>query len=104
MDMLPEGNEIPRTTYEAKKIVCPMGLKFEKIHACKNDCILFHGENAGKEECPKCGTSRYKRRTDEGDDGEETCRRVPRKVCWYFPIIPRLKHLFATSKDAPLLS
>ena len=31
IDMLPEGNEIPRTTYEAKKIVCPMGLKFEKI-------------------------------------------------------------------------
>ena len=44
MVMLPEGNEIPRTTYEAKKIVCPMGLKFEKIHACKNDCILFRGD------------------------------------------------------------
>ena len=25
-DMFPEGNQIPRTTYEAKKIVCPMGL------------------------------------------------------------------------------
>ena len=29
--MFPKGNQIPRTTYEAKKIVCPMGLKFEKI-------------------------------------------------------------------------
>jgi hypothetical protein len=29
--------------------------------------------------------------------------RVPRKVSWYIPIIPRLKHLFATSKDARLL-
>ena len=81
-----------------------MGLKFEKIHACKNDCILFHGENAGKEECPKCGTSRYKRRIDEGDDGEETRCRVPRNVAWYSPIIPRLKCLFATSMDARLLS
>ena len=58
--MLPEGNEIPRTTYEAKKIVCPMGLKFEKIHACKNDCILFHGDYEADTKCPKCGTSHYK--------------------------------------------
>ena len=98
-DMFPEGNQIPRTTYEAKKIVCPMGLKFEKIHACKNDCILFHGDNAALTEFPKCGTSRYKRRTDEGDDGEETHRRAHRKVAWYFSIIPRLKCLLTTSKD-----
>ena len=59
-DMFPEGNQIPRTTYEAKKIVCLMGLKFEKIHACKNDCILFYGDNVALTECPKCGTSHYK--------------------------------------------
>jgi len=29
--MLPEGNELPKTTYEAKQIVCPMGLEVEKI-------------------------------------------------------------------------
>jgi len=81
-----------------------MGLKFEKIHACKNDCILFHGDNVALTKCPNCGTSRYKWRTDEGDDSKETHRRVPSKVAWYFPIIPRLKRLFATSKDARLLS
>ena len=59
-DMFPEGNQIPRTTYEAKKIVCLMGLKFEKIHACKNDCILFYGDNVALTKCPKCGTSHYK--------------------------------------------
>jgi hypothetical protein len=31
-------------------------------------------------------------------------RKVPVKVVWYFPIIPRLKWLFATSKDARLLT
>ena len=25
--MLPEPNELPTTTYEAKKVVCPLGLK-----------------------------------------------------------------------------
>ena len=45
-DMLPEGNEIPKSTYDTKKIICPMGLEVEKIHACKNDCILFRCDNA----------------------------------------------------------
>jgi hypothetical protein len=57
-DMLHEGNELPKTTYEAKQIVCPMGLEVEKIDACKNDYILYHGkENAKLTECPECGVS-----------------------------------------------
>ena len=56
-DMFSEENEIPKTTYEAKKIICPMGLKFEKIDACKNNCILFNGDNKNATECPKCQTS-----------------------------------------------
>ena len=83
-----------------RRLFVQWDLKFKKIHACKNDCILFHGDNVALTECPKCGTSRYKQRTDEGDDGKEMRYRVPWKVAWYFPIIPRLKHLFATSKDA----
>jgi len=102
-DMLPEGNELPKTTYEAKQIVCPMGLEVEKIDACKNDCILYHGkENEKLTECPECGVSRYKRRNDRGD--EDKRHGAPWKVVWYFPIIPRLKRLFATAKDAQLLS
>ena len=59
-DMLPEGNEIPKTTYEAKQNICPLGLEVEKIHACKNDCILFRGDHANDTECQKCQTARYK--------------------------------------------
>ena len=102
-DMFPEENEIPKTTYEAKKIICPMGLKFEKIDACKNNCILFTGDNKNATECPKCQTSRYKQGTGEVV-GSMMRRKVPMKVVWYFPIIPRLKRLFATSKDAQLLT
>ena len=96
--MLPEGNEIPKSTYEAKKIICPMGLEVEKIHACKEDCILFRGDYKDLTECPKCGTSRYKCRNDGGDD--EKRYGAPQKVVWYFPIIPRLKRLFASIKEA----
>jgi len=100
-DMLPEGNEIPRSTYDAKKIICPMGLEVEKIHACKNDCILFRGDNADLTECPECGASRYKRRKDGGDDKRKNG--ASRKVAWYFPVIPHVNRMFASKKEAQLL-
>jgi hypothetical protein len=55
-DMLPQGKSIPETIYEAKQIICPLGLEVEKIHTCKNDCILYHGEEyEDLEKCPICG-------------------------------------------------
>ncbi|XP_058746192.1 uncharacterized protein LOC131619068 [Vicia villosa] len=42
--MLPKGNVLPSRYYEAKKILCPMGLEYEKIHVCPNDCILYRKE------------------------------------------------------------
>jgi hypothetical protein len=54
-DMLPEENEMPMTTYEAKQTICPLGIKVEKIHARKNDCVLFRGDLADLTECPECG-------------------------------------------------
>ena len=43
-EILPEDNVLPRSTNEAKKIVCPLELEVQKIHACVNDCILYRGE------------------------------------------------------------
>ena len=40
-NLLPEGNTLPATTYEAKKVICPLGLEAQMIHACPNDCILI---------------------------------------------------------------
>jgi hypothetical protein len=31
--MLPKDNDFSASTYEAKKIVCPLGLEVQKIHA-----------------------------------------------------------------------
>jgi hypothetical protein len=44
--MLPEGNQIVESVYEAKKIICPLGIEVEKIHACKNNCVFFCGDYA----------------------------------------------------------
>jgi hypothetical protein len=32
-DMLPQGNAVPKIIYEAKQIICLLGLEVEKIHA-----------------------------------------------------------------------
>ena len=103
---------MPHNTYESKKIVCPLGLEVEKIHACINDCILYRGEKyENMNACPICDALRYKiGRDDPGDveggdvEGEPSPRkRVPAKVMWYAPIIPRLKRLFRNKEHAKLL-
>jgi hypothetical protein len=41
-DMLPEGNLIAESVYEAKKIICPLGIKVEK-NICMQEqlCIVL---------------------------------------------------------------
>ncbi|KAD2804018.1 hypothetical protein E3N88_37395 [Mikania micrantha] len=103
-DMLPKDNELPTSLYQAKKMICPMGLKVKRIHACPNDCMLYRNEFEKSHKCVTCGASRYKRKseTDEYDD-DVTKNGPPAKLVWYFPIIPRLKHLFSNAKESKLL-
>ena len=46
--------------YEAKKTLGALGMNFEKIHTCSNDCCLYRKEYANAIECPECGESRWK--------------------------------------------
>jgi hypothetical protein len=106
--MLPKDNELPKTTYEAKKTIYPLGLDVEKIHACINDCILYRSEKyENMNKCLVCTACQYKIRQDdpgvvEGDD-KPPRKRVLAKVMWYAPIIPRLKCLFRNKEHARLL-
>ena len=56
-DMLPEENMLPKSYYEAKNILYPMGMEYQKIHACPNDCILYRHEFEEMQKCPRCGVS-----------------------------------------------
>jgi hypothetical protein len=80
--MLPQGNSVPETVYEAKQIIYPLGLEVEKIHACKNDYILYRGEEyEDLEKCPICGLGRFNCRKDGGDDDSCNKRKGrPKKV------------------------
>lgn len=82
--LLPLENELPSSTYEAKKIVKSIGLEHHVIHACPNDCILYRGERANLDNCPHCSESRWK----------DAKMKVPHKSVRHFPIIPRLLRLY----------
>ena len=45
-DMLPDDNVLLHRYYDAKKILCPLGMEYKKIHACPNDCVLYRKEFA----------------------------------------------------------
>ncbi|XP_074298611.1 uncharacterized protein LOC141629525 [Silene latifolia] len=100
-DMLPEGHVLPKSTYEAKKVMCPIGYDNEKIHACPKDCILYRKKYKDLHKCPKCGTSRY--RVKDKDGSCEKKEGSPAKVVWYLPIIPRFKRFFANVNETKKL-
>jgi hypothetical protein len=55
-DMLSQGNTVSNTVYEATQIICLLGLEVQKIHECKNGCILYRGaECEDLEKFPICG-------------------------------------------------
>ena len=99
-DMLPKGNTLPTRNYDAKKILCPMGIEYKKIHACPNDCVLYRKELAMLHQCPRCGVSRYKQKHSEF---ESDSKGPPAKVLWYLPVVPWFKRLFSNANDAKLM-
>ncbi|XP_021714663.1 uncharacterized protein LOC110682635 [Chenopodium quinoa] len=81
----------------AKKPLYPGSKKYTKLLAVLtlfNIKSKYNWSDTKLEECPRCGKSRYKRKScNAGMKGP------PAKVLWYLPIIPRFKRLFSISKD-----
>ncbi|CAL8168118.1 unnamed protein product [Prunus armeniaca] len=78
-DLLPEGNTLPSSMYKAKKTLSALGMSYEKIHACPNDCIRYWKDYEDSTNCPTCGVSRWK-------EGKDLILKevVPAKVVWFF--------------------
>ncbi|KAK9073871.1 hypothetical protein SSX86_006465 [Deinandra increscens subsp. villosa] len=94
---------IPKSLYELRKIIRELGLTYEKIDACPNDCMLYWKENKNKTECDTCHKSRYKSPENDCEDESttlDTHKKIGAKVLRYFPLIPRLQRLFMSSKTA----
>lgn len=87
----PLCEKLPVSNYQAKKIVKDLGLHYEKIDACKNDCMIYYKELVNASHCPTCKVSRWKVNNGKG-------KKIPWKVMRYFPLTPRLQRLFMSSK------
>ena len=69
-DAFPVGEAFPKSYYEAKKMIGGLGLSYNKIHACPNDCMLYRKEYENDTECHVCKTSRYLEDKDSDAVGE----------------------------------
>ncbi|KAM3301389.1 hypothetical protein P3S67_015891 [Capsicum chacoense] len=82
---------LPKSYYDAKNMLQDLGLGYILIHVCKNACVLYWAEHKDRQECPHCGTSKWK--IDNRRD-----KRIPQKVLRYFPLKSRLQRLFMSGK------
>jgi len=63
-----------------KETLCNMGMKYQKIHAYPNDCILYKNEFNEMRKCLTCGVSRYIVKDDACSDNPTTNNNFPAKV------------------------
>ncbi|KAA0041709.1 transposase [Cucumis melo var. makuwa] len=83
--ILPSPNDLPTSMYEAKKMLGALGMEYEKIHVCPNDCYLYRKEYANAIVCLECGESRWK----YGKDANMK-KKIPTKIMW--KIDDKLRH------------
>jgi hypothetical protein len=62
------------------KFLSDMGLGYEKILACRNDCMLFWKGNQELESCTVCGESKWKDEIHLDEDGQPISLRKKRSV------------------------
>ncbi|KAL0434382.1 UNVERIFIED_CONTAM: hypothetical protein Slati_2772500 [Sesamum latifolium] len=98
-DLLPRDHTLPPDYYNTKKLIRDLGLPIEKIHACKNGCMLYWKDDIGLEYCKFCGDPRYKPTNDRNP-----AKKSPYAVLRYFPLIPRLQRLYASPATAKYMT
>ncbi|XP_039855268.1 uncharacterized protein LOC120713350 [Panicum virgatum] len=59
-EAFPEWNTLPKSYNEAKSLLKELGLGYESIHVCSNNCALFRKKYAKLDNCHVCGLSRWK--------------------------------------------
>ena len=106
-ETLPEGEKLPKSSYEVKKIISELGLGYEKIHVCPNSCILFWKEHEHDDICTVCGASRWEENEISSNVRPSMLlkkkHKKAKKILRWFPVKPRLLRLFMCSKTENLM-
>jgi hypothetical protein len=58
-DVLLANHKLPRDMYQSKKLLFGLGMDYEKIDVCQDNCMLFWKEHINEKKCLKCGKSRF---------------------------------------------
>ncbi|XP_015168561.1 uncharacterized protein [Solanum tuberosum] len=103
-ELLDEGADLPNSYYEAKKIIRELGLSYNKIDACTNDCMLYWKEDSLLDFCKICGASRWKMNTHTGETKNKKGKKIASKSLRYFPLKSRLQRLFMSTKTSSLMT
>ncbi|XP_022031985.1 uncharacterized protein LOC110933051 [Helianthus annuus] len=98
-EMIPEA-KLPASFTQARKIIRDLGLDYNKIPACPNDCMLYWKDDEHAEVCRICHTSKWKQPNEHYSEDSKASSKVPAKVVWHFPLKPRLQRLFMCSETA----
>jgi hypothetical protein len=97
-DVLPVNHKLPRDMYQSKKLLSDLGMEYEKIDACQDNCMIFWKEHINEKKCLKCEKSQFVEVINA--DGEEVVTEIAYKQLRYMPLTPRLKRLFISKKTA----
>ena len=86
---------LPKSHYEAWKLICQLWLNYKIIHTCLKGYVFFHRDYKDLEKYPKpeCRMSRYIALLDS----------IPTRVIQYFSLIPRFLRLFCFPTISRLL-
>jgi hypothetical protein len=97
-DVLPSNHKMPKDMHQSKKLLSALGIEYEKIDACKDNCMVFNKEHKDETKCLKCGRSRFIGVVDK--HSEKVMTKVAHKQLCYMPLTPRMKWLFISKKTA----
>jgi hypothetical protein len=107
--VLHDGQCLPTSLDKVERVIRDLGLHYDKIHGCVNDCVLSHGNYANLDKCPTCDESRWKEtggtENDDPVDSEsgKKQKHFPRKILHYFPPILRLQRLYMRASTSKLM-
>ena len=105
-EAFPESS-IPLSFNAEKNVIKDLGLNYEKIHACPNNCMLFWAENENEDACKNCGASRWiivEKKGIGDNDRKKLIHKVPTNVMRYFPLKPRLQRMFMCKEFSELMT
>jgi hypothetical protein len=64
-------------------------MEYEKIDACKANCMLFYKDHKNEMKCLKCDKLRFVEVVNK--DGEKLTTKVVHKKLHYMSLMPRMK-------------